>query len=582
MNEIIKEKNNIKLQPVTKLGQLTITFLGGVSEVGKSCCLYEYDDEAILVDCGIKLNKYLTDGCSASLPDLNFLKKKQHKIKAIVLTHAHADHIGGLGHLCNFVLKQPVKMISGRFGIELIKEYFKGNKIKNKLFLHNDQFIPIENRKKISLGKYFQLNFAEITHTIPDSFFVFISTPLKNILHTGDFRFDFLPLSGGNDFEFITSKAGLKKIDVLVADSTRITEPGISESESIIKSSMQNLFDTYSTKRIIIAIFASNVTRILYIVELAKKMGREVFFSGVSMSKCMIAALKAGIIKNQNLCLNLEKHHNLPPEKVLIILTGAQGEENASLFQYSIEKHNFIKPLPSKDVIVFSANVIPGNEQQVFHLVSNLLELGVIVKHPMLDQDKSNKFHVSGHGNSKDSYALFNMIKPTYFIPVHGDRCNMFAHKKIALDSGLEEENIFILSNGNSITFTNDKVVKNINVYNPILLDENNEITSYESIEIKQRMYYYGCINFIIKNSVLNVNCVRTSRKIEQNIHLIIQTSKTIDFKNLNRATITNKLELMLCKMFNLTLKKIPHVNVITLFLNKVDSTIQKKDHKIN
>ena len=417
-----------------KLPRLKIIPLGGLHEVGKNITIFEYDDEMIVVDCGLSFPDDDMLGVDIVIPDITYIVKNQNKLKGLVITHGHEDHIGGIPYF----LKQVNTPI---YGTKLTLGL-----IKNKLEEHNLTSSTVLNEvspgQTIKLGRRFKVEFIQSSHSIPDSVMFAITTPVGTVIHTGDFKVDFTPMDGKiMDFGRL-AELGNKGVLALMSDSTNAERKGFTMSESTVGDVFEKLF-TNCKKRIVVATFASNVHRVQQIVNSAVKYGRKIAVCGRSMINMITTARELGYIEcPDNIFIDIDMINNYTDDKLLIITTGSQGETMSALTRMASGTHRKVKITPN-DLVIISANPIPGNEKSVSKVIDSLMQIGAEVVYSALED-----VHVSGHACQEEQKLIIALTKPKYFIPVHGEYRHLIAHSETAKSMGIPRENIFKLENG--------------------------------------------------------------------------------------------------------------------------------------
>jgi len=470
---------------------LRILFLGGTREIGKNSTLFQYGDESVMVDFGVFFSKASAVE-SILLPDINYLLDNRDKLKAIIFTHGHEDHIGGI----EFLIKKlgfPIKMIGGLFTIELVRSKLE------KLFLEkgwklNDYLVVVKGREEMVLGKYFKAEFFDITHSIPDSFFTLLYTPHHRIGHTGDFKFDLCNNYFKDTDFFSLAKIGENGVDILLSDSTNADKDGFSSTEDDIYHALEDKFLGNQEKRIIISLFSSHIARIFSAIRLTQKHNRKLVVAGNSMNKNIELALKLGYLDiKSNLIVPLERVNSHHPKSLVILCTGAQGESNAVLHKIANNNHRFIK-IREDDLVILSAKTIPGNEKNVVECINKLMINGASVIY------NDSYLHASGHGYRNDIRLMLKLIKPKLFFPVHGEYCHMVSNRKTATGLGLAYNNIYLAENGDHVSISKEKTLKllekRINV--PIILDKNSIEINRGTAEERTNITEKGLLSFSI------------------------------------------------------------------------------------
>ena len=421
-DETIFKKENLKIIP-----------LGGLLEVGKNLTVFEYKDDIIIVDCGLGFPEDDMLGVDLVIPDMTYLEKNKDKIKGLVITHGHEDHIGAIPYL----LKQiNVPIYATKLTVGLIE-----HKLEEHKLLRSTKMKVVNPGQTITLGSM-KVEFIRITHSIPDACSLAIHTPVGTIVHTGDFKIDYTPIDGEMvDFGRLAA-LGNKGVLALLSDSTNAERKGYTLSESTVGDILDKLF-LNCTKRIVVATFASNVHRIQQIVNSAVANGRKIAVCGRSMINTIETARKFGYIEvPDNVFIDIDEIKSYPDEKLTIITTGSQGETMSALTRMANGDHKKVEITPN-DLIIISANPIPGNEKYVSKVVDDLMSIGAEVVYSAL-QD----VHVSGHACQEEQKLMLSLIRPKFFIPVHGEYRQLIAHAETAKELGIPAENIFITSNG--------------------------------------------------------------------------------------------------------------------------------------
>ena len=417
-----------------KKSRLKIIPLGGLHEVGKNITVFQYDNEMIVVDCGLSFPEDDMLGVDLVIPDITYIIKNQEKLKGMVITHGHEDHIGSVPYF----LKQVNTPIYGtRLTLGLIK-----NKLEEHRLVDSTKLNEVNPGETIKLGKHFKVEFIQSSHSIPDSVMLAIHTPVGTVVHTGDFKVDYTPMDGKiMDFGRL-AELGNKGVLALMSDSTNAERKGFTMSESTVGEVFEKLF-TNCTKRIVVATFASNVHRVQQIVNCAVKYGRKIAVCGRSKINMITTARQLGNIEcTDNLFIDIDMINNYTDDQLLIITTGSQGETMSALTRMASGTHRKVKITPN-DLVIISANPIPGNEKNVSKVIDSLMQIGAEVVYSALED-----VHVSGHACQEEQKLILALTKPKYFIPVHGEYRHLIAHSETAKLMGVPKENIFKLENG--------------------------------------------------------------------------------------------------------------------------------------
>ncbi len=424
---------------------LKIIPLGGLHEIGKNTCVFEYGDEIVLLDAGLAFPTDEMHGINIVLPDVSYLRENRHKIKGMIVTHGHEDHIGGIAyHLKQF----DIPVIYGpRLAIALLRD-----KLEEAGVLERTTLKTVLPRDLVRLSQSFLVEYIRNTHSIADSFSVAIHTPIGVVIHTGDFKIDHTPVDG----EFFDlqklAEHGEKGVLCLLSDSTNAEVPGHTPSEQSVYPNLDRII-AEATGRVMVTTFASSVHRVNIILQLAQKHQRKVVVVGRSMLNVIAHARNLGYIKcPDDLFEPLRALNRLPDEKILILTTGSQGEPLAAMTRISKGEHRHIQVKPG-DTIIFSANPIPGNTIAVVNTIDRLMMQGAKV---VYGRDKG--IHVSGHGAQEDQKLMLALTKPKFFVPVHGEHRMLVKHAQMAHSMGIPKENTVVIDNGDVIELTTDSI----------------------------------------------------------------------------------------------------------------------------
>lgn len=423
-----------KLLPATPV---KIGFLGGLHEVGKNMTVYEYEDEIILVDCGMSFPDPDMLGVDLVIPDFSYVEKNIDKIKGVLITHGHEDHIGALPYLLKSV---NIPVYATKLTIGLIS-----GKLKEHNLLSSAKLNVIRAGDKIKLGK-FTVEAIHVNHSIPDAVAYAIRTKAGTIVQTGDFKIDSTPIDGEvinlNRF----AQIGDEGVLCMLSDSTNAERPGYTESERKVGESFENLFRKAGDRRIIVATFASNIHRVQQIIDVAKSLGRKVALSGRSLENVVSISSELGYLKvPEGVLISIDMIKNYTPDQLVLITTGSQGEPMSALARMSMSEHRKVMITPN-DYVIISAQPIPGNEKTVSKVINELMGLGAEVVY-----EKMYDVHVSGHACQEELKLLLGLLKPKYFIPVHGELKHLTKHGMLADSIGIDRDNIIIADNGSQI-----------------------------------------------------------------------------------------------------------------------------------
>lgn len=416
-----------------KKEKLKIIPLGGLQEIGKNMTVFEYGNEMIVVDCGLEFPEDDMLGVDLVIPDITYLEKNKEKIKGLVITHGHEDHIGAIP----YILKQVnLPIYATKLTVALIK-----NKLEEHKLLRSTKIKVVEQGQTINLGSM-QVEFIRSNHSIPDSVMLAIHTPVGTILHTGDFKIDYTPIDDNVIDLGRIAELGNEGILALLSDSTNSERRGFTMSESSVGEVFDRLF-LNNTKRIVVATFASNVHRVQQIVNSCVKYGRKIAVCGRSMMNMIDAARDLGYIKNaDHIFIDIDMIKNYTDDQLVIITTGSQGEAMSALTRMAAGDHKKVTITPN-DMVIISATPIPGNEKYVSKVIDDLMQIGAEVIYSSLED-----VHVSGHACQEEQKLILSLAKPKYFMPVHGEYRQLMAHAETAKKVGIEPSHIFLMANG--------------------------------------------------------------------------------------------------------------------------------------
>ncbi len=419
--------------------KLRIMFFGGVGEVGKNMTALCYNDDILVIDCGVAFPDEDMPGVDLVIPDMTYLKNNAHKIKGIVITHAHEDHIGSLPYFLDTV-KAPV--YASRLTLAMIQgklREFPKVKMTGKVVKPHDV---------VKIG-CFQVEFIHVNHSIAGAHALAIKTPVGTIVHSGDFKIDFTPLLEETTDLSRFGELGQKGVLMFLGESTNAEFEGFSLSEKVVRDTLKDLFEEFKEKRIIITVFASNVHRMQQIMNLAKQYGRKIAFAGRSMINNMEISMKVGeVAYDKSIIVDMAKIKNLKDSEALVLATGSQGQETTALARMARGEFQGLTLSPN-DAVIFSSSPVPGNEKSVSGIINDLVEKGITVVYNDLAS-----VHASGHACKGEFRIMHKLIKPKFFVPVHGEAKHQLAHKKLAMEMGMKESNIFVPHNGSVLEVT--------------------------------------------------------------------------------------------------------------------------------
>ena len=501
----------------------TLVFaLGGLGEVGKNMYCVMHKDEIIIVDSGVMFPEDDLLGIDYVIPDYTFLKENESKIKALVITHGHEDHIGGIPFLLQSV--NIPRIYAPAQAAALIEKKLIERNIKYK-----NTIIYNENTKIKT--KYFKIEFFRTTHSIPDSHGLSIDTPNGLVVMTGDFKMDLTPFGPMFNIHKM-AEIGKKGVKLLMSDSTNATVSGVSVSESVVDENLSEIFENEKDSRIILATFASNIYRLKHIIEICRKNNRKVALFGRSMDTSIDIAVKCGYIKDKNIIVSTEEANRLKPSQICLLCTGSQGEPLAALSRIANGSHRQIKLMPN-DIVIFSSSPIPGNAASVAKTINKLYLNGVKVY-----TNSNSDIHSSGHANQDELKLMIRLFNPKYFAPYHGEYRMLKSHCDIATLCDIPKENTFILENGDVLKLTKNKVIRGSKITAGDVYVDGSRIGDVGNIVIKDRslMSTNGIMAIIAnidfeKKKLLGIPMVTTRGYIlvNENEHLIKQIEKNAD-----------------------------------------------------
>lgn len=444
-NSVQKAKKE-KLNKVSKTAKtLKVRFLGGVGEIGKNMTALEYGGDIIVIDAGLTFPGGNMPGVDLVIPDVSFLEQNKSKIKGVIITHGHEDHIGALPYT---VKEMGAPVYGTKLTLTLIENKLRERKI-------NDTLLKcVKAGESIKLG-CFNVEFINVNHSIAGAVGLAITTPVGVVFHSGDFKIDYTPVNGETMNLARISEIGKKGVLLLMADSTNIEIEGSTMSEKVVKDTLDHVFTEHSKRRIIVATFASNVHRLQQILDLAERHDRKVAFSGRSMINIAEAASKIGELNiPENLIIDVERIKNYKDEQILIVSTGTQGEPMSALTRMASGEFNKVE-IGNNDTVVISASVIPGNEKMIYGVINNLYRLGAEVIYESLEP-----IHVSGHACRGELSILHSLLKPKFFIPVHGEYRHLKKHVDLAKSLGMRAGNTLIAEIGDTVELTTKQMTR--------------------------------------------------------------------------------------------------------------------------
>lgn len=444
MNEGKKYSRYSKVVPPVSSVPIKVSFLGGINEVGKNMTCYEYAKSMLIVDCGLAFPESDQLGVDFVIPDFTFVERNVDRIKGVLITHGHEDHIGAL---CYLLKKINVPVYATKLTAGIIMGKLEEHNLQGVVNIH-----IVKAGDVITLGD-FEVEFIKVNHSIPDAVALAIKTEAGTIVQTGDFKIDTSPIDGGIIDLSRFAELGNEGVLCLLSDSTNAEQPGYSQSESKVGETFVNLFSQAGNKRIIIATFASNIHRVQQIIDIAEKTGRKVALSGRSLENVVSVASELGYIKaSPTTLIGIDEVKKYTDDQLVIVTTGSQGEPMSALSRMASGNHRKVS-VGYNDCVIISAKPIPGNEKTVYRVINDLLKLGATVVY-----EKMYDVHVSGHACQEELKLMLSLVKPKYFIPVHGEQKHLRYHARLAESVGVPAENIIIADNGYEISVSNRNI----------------------------------------------------------------------------------------------------------------------------
>lgn len=563
---VTKEEGSNGYVPIIPGAKVKFIPLGGMCEIGKNTWVLEYEDEIVLIDGGLAFPTDEMPGVEIVLPDISYLVQNKNKIKGLVITHGHEDHIGGIVPM----LKQfDIPIIYGpSLAIALLEEKLKEAQLTDKTILNKGR--PRQTFKIGSLA----FTYARNTHSIADSFSLLIHTPCGKIVHSGDFKFDFTPIDGEFFDVYTLSKASEEGVLLLISDSTNVEREGYTPSERSVYKRLEEEFNN-AKGRIIITTFASQVHRIKQILDICIKYEKKVAIIGRSMMMLATISRDLGHMKfPDGLLINLDDVKKLPDDKIVILTTGSQGEPLSALTRMAYDEHKQISIQP-KDTIIISATPIPGNERAVANVVNALSAKGARVVY-----GRDAGIHVSGHACREEQRLLLNIVKPKFFLPAHGEYRMLVLHGNLGVECGVDPKNVFIMENGDVLELTNTSAKLNGQVPSGIIMVDSTRIGDIDKhiIDQRQKLASEGLLSVIVTISdgkVLGEPMVETKGLVlaQEDIthgNFMTDTKKAV-VKIVNESSdksienLQEKVKAELKKLIHKELKREPLIQVVIL-----------------
>nr|WP_086304871.1 ribonuclease J [Campylobacter sp. P0134] len=564
--EANKASHELRLEPLKYLNsaehKITITPLGGLGEIGGNMTIFETNNDAIIIDIGMSFPTESMHGVDILVPDFDYVRKIKNKIRGIIITHAHEDHIGAVPYFFKefqfpiYATPLPLGMISNKFEEHGLKSY-------------RSYFRPIEKRKVYELGE-FEFELIHITHSIIDASALAITTKAGTIIHTGDFKIDHTPIDGYPTDLNRLAYYGERGVLCLLSDSTNSYKDGITKSESSVGKTFDSIFAT-AKGRVIMSTFSSNIHRVYQAIERGIKYGRKVCVIGRSMERNLWTSIELGYVNlDRKIFIDANEVVKYPDNEVLIVTTGSQGETMSALYRMATDEHKYIKIKPSDQVII-SSKAIPGNETSVSTILNFLLKSGANVAH----QDFS-EIHVSGHAAQEEQKLMLRLIKPKFFLPVHGEYNHIVKHKETAMSCGIDERNIYLMSDGDQVEVCQRHIkrVKTVKTGKVFIDNQINKQIADDVVIDRQKLAEAGVVTIIsqidknaktlIHNRVISYGLVseRHTRSLSKELEEILLqflTNVKDDMLNDQRA-LENQIRQVIRKHIFRKLKKYPTI----------------------
>ena len=533
-----------------------IVVLGGLGEVGKNMYCVMHNDAIVIIDAGVSFPEDDLKGVDYVIPDFTFLKENENKIQALLITHGHEDHIGSIPFLLSQV-NIPV-IYAPNHAKQLIQKKLEDRNIRY------DNLKVYDDKTKIKF-KDIEVEFFIVTHSIPDSHGISITTPDGRIITTGDYKFDLTPIGPDADLYKMAS-LGHDGVDLLISDSTNALNEGFSKSESIVDETLGDMFTRFKNNRIIIATFASNIYRIKHIFETCYKHNRKICIFGRSMENNISISIEGGYIDHKEILINAEELKNLKPNEVTILCTGTQGEPLAALSRMSAGTHKQVKLTPN-DVVIFSSSAIPGNALSISKTINKLYLQGVKV----YTSSSLADLHTSGHANEEEIKLLMKLIKPKYLMPFHGEYRMLKKQANIGIACGIKKENTFIIKNGESLILKDHVITRGPIYSGQDIYVDGSRIGEIGSAVIKDRKIMASDGILVV---IVNVNMKEKKLLIKPNITTrgfilvneneeLIKKIETKTEQIINEALKDKKINFILLKEI-ITENLYPYINYLT------------------
>ncbi len=546
---------------------LRIIPLGGLGEIGMNMMVMEYGDSIVVIDSGLMFPEDYMLGIDYVIPDISYLRENKDRVKAFVITHGHEDHTGALP----FVLKEINAPIYGTaLTLGLIKE-----KLKEFNLNKTTEFVQVKPRQIVSIGQ-FDIEFIRVSHSIVDGTGLAITTPVGIVIHTGDFKLDQTPVDGEVLDYARFAEYGERGVRLLLSDSTNVEKEGVTLSEKEVGTAFEGIFRD-SKGRIIVASFSSHIHRIQQVMDVAAMFDKHVILIGRSMIANAGIARELGYLKVQDgLILDIKDATTLPPDKVVILSTGSQGEPMSALVRMAMDDHKFIK-IRKGDTVILSSKFIPGNEKAIFNMMNHLYRRGADVIY-----EKVSDIHVSGHASAEELKIMINLVKPTYFMPIHGEYRHLVKHCRLAEKTGVPEANLILAEDGNVVEVREDRVSINGKVEFGKVFVDGKGVGDVGNIVLKDRMHLSKdgmlialiCLNANTGEITYGPDIITRGLVFEETSHSLIEDAKDAVMEVLERMNpevktdvqeVKGEIKKVLRRCFNKALERRPMILPIIL-----------------
>lgn len=565
MKQVQNTKQTKQIKKKSSKSTIKIIPIGGLDTIGRNMTVFEYQDEILIVDCGIMFPTPDMHGVDFVIPDFDYIRQNRWKVKGIVITHGHEDHIGAVSYLLQEV---QVPVFGTRLTLGLIE-----NRLSDRKYQHEPKLIEIEPRDIAQIGN-FKVDFIRVNHSIVDGVGLAITTNLGTIVHTGDFKIDYTPVDGKVTDMHHFAEYGQKGVLLLLSDSTNAERSGYTGSESVIYDKLNEIYSS-AKGRIIVASFASNINRIQQVLDSSKKFNRKVVISGRTMQKNIEIAKDLGYLTyDDNILIKPEQASRTPDKKLTIICTGTQGEPMSALTRMATGTHKHFAAVPG-DRVVITASVIPGNERTVGNVINALLKLGTQV-HYEHDAD----IHVSGHASEEELKLMLSLVRPKFFMPVHGEYKHLKANAKIAENMGIKTSRIVVAENGDILELSKTRFKKSSSIPIRNIFIDGSTVTDLSSDVImdRQKMSEDGIVfvTIVIAENLLMHPPVITTRGFAEFENKKIQDMMIREIESrinklpkakMDKAGISLSVKRSLNNLLFRTVRRHPIIEVQTIFL---------------